>query len=279
MNRAKEYIANLFDVSGKTIALTGGGGILCGTMARALGKAGARVAVLDNRLEAARTVAEDIVRDGGTAVPIMADALNRGSLERAHEETVAALGPIDALVNGVGGNRKDATTSEELSFFDIPEEGIRKVFDANFMSAFFTSQVFARAMGARGEGNIINISSMGAFQPLPKVPGYSAGKAAISNFTAWLAVHMAKTYSPDIRVNALAPGFFLTNLNRYLLIEEKSGCLTERGKAILAGTPAGRFGSPEELIGALFWLISDASKFVTGSVVIIDGGFNAYSGI
>ncbi|MHB9029654.1 MAG: SDR family oxidoreductase [Candidatus Latescibacterota bacterium] len=279
MDKAKEYIANLFDVSGKTVALTGGGGILCGTMARALGKASARVAVLDTRLEAARTVAEDIIREGGIAASVEVNTLDRGSLERAHEEVTAALGPVDVLVNGVGGNRKDATTSEELSFFDIPEEGIRKVFDANYMSAFFTSQVFARAMGARGRGNIINISSMGAFQPLPKVPGYSAGKAAISNFTAWLAVHMAKTYSPDIRVNALAPGFFLTDLNRYLLIDERSSELTDRGKAILAGTPAGRFGSPDELTGALFWLISDASKFVTGSVVIIDGGFNAYSGI
>jgi NAD(P)-dependent dehydrogenase (short-subunit alcohol dehydrogenase family) len=279
MVNAKEYIADLFEVSGKTVALTGGGGILCGTMARALGKAGARVAVLDNRLEAARSVADDIVGEGGIAAPVEVNALDRGSLERAHGEVTAALGPVDVLVNGVGGNRKDATTSEELSFFDIPEEGIRKVFDANFMSAFFTSQVFARAMGSRGKGNIINISSMGAFQPLPKVPGYSAGKAAISNFTAWLAVHMAKTYSPDIRVNAIAPGFFLTDLNRYLLIDERSGELTARGKAILAGTPAGRFGSPDELIGALFWLISDASKFVTGSVVIIDGGFNAYSGI
>jgi len=276
---ANDYVARMFDVSGKVVALTGGGGILCSVMAEALARAGAGVAVLDLREDAAERVAEKIKAAGGKAVAVGVDVLDRQSVEEAHTKVVKALGPVDVLVNGAGGNKKEATTSEELEFFDLPESAIRWVFDLNCLGTILPSQIFCRAMAERKQGNIINISSMSAFHPLTKVLGYSAAKAAISNFTEWLAVHMAQNYSPKIRVNAIAPGFFLTDQNRYLLVDEKTGEPTERGRAIIASTPMARYGEPEELLGALFWLISDASSFVTGTVVAVDGGFNAFSGV
>ena len=276
---AKEYLAEMFDVSGKVVAVTGGGGILCSVMAEALGRAGARVAVLDLREDAAATVAERVKTSGGQAVAVPVDVLDRDSVIEAHEKVVEALGPVNVLINGAGGNKKEATTSEELSFFDLPDSAVRWVFDLNCLGTIMPSQIFCKAMAERGAGNVVNISSMSAFHPLTKVLGYSAAKAAISNFTEWLAIHMAHNYSTSIRVNAIAPGFFLTDQNRFLLVDQATGEHTPRGKDIIAATPMDRYGEPEELLGALFWLISDASSFVTGTVVAVDGGFNAFCGV
>jgi len=276
---ANEYVARMFDVSGKVVAVTGGGGILCSVMAEALAEAGAAVAVLDLREDAAAEVVKKIASRGGKAVAVCVDVLERESIENAYKQVHDSLGPVDVLINGAGGNKKEATTSPELSFFDLPESAVRWVFDLNCLGTIMPSQIFCRAMAESGQGNVVNISSMSAFHPLTKVLGYSAAKAAISNFTEWLAVHMAREYSPKIRVNAIAPGFFLTEQNRFLLLDEKTGKPTARGKAIIASTPMARYGDPEELLGALFWLISDASSFVTGTVVAVDGGFNAFSGV
>ncbi|MCE5272409.1 SDR family oxidoreductase [bacterium] len=276
---ANDYVAKMFDVSGKVIAITGGGGILCSGMAEALGQAGARIAVLDLREDAAEVVAKKVRSQGGEAVAVAVDVLKRESVEKAYESVVAKLGPVDVLINGAGGNKREATTSPELSFFDLPDQAIRWVFDLNCLGTIMPSQIFCRAMAERGVGNVINISSMSAFHPLTKVLAYSAAKASISNFTEWLAIHMAQNYSPKIRVNALAPGFFLTEQNRFLLTDEKTGEMTPRGKSIIASTPMARYGDPSELLGALIWLISDASSFVTGTVVAIDGGFNCFCGV
>ena len=269
----------LFDVSGKVATITGAGGVLCGTMAKALGEAGAKVAVWDIIEEAALEVAGQIKSNKGQAIAVKCDVLDRKSLEAAKEQTVAELGEIDVLINGAGGNKKEATTSPDLSFFDLPADAVRFVFDLNFMGTFLTTQVVAKDMADRGQGIILNISSMNAFRPLTKIPAYSAAKAAVSNFTQWLAVHICQNYSRDIRVNAVAPGFFLTEQNRFLLTDEKTGELTERGKTIIDHTPMGRFGQPEELVGTVLWLLSDAAKFVTGVVVPVDGGFSAFSGV
>ena len=276
---ANDYVAQMFDVSGKVVAVTGGGGILCSVMAEALAKAGAAVAVLDLRRDAAAEVAGKITSQGGRAEAVSVDVLDRQSIEEAYKQVVDTLGPVDVLINGAGGNKKEATTSPELSFFDLPESAVRWVFDLNCLGTIMPSQIFCRAMAERGQGNVINVSSMSAFHPLTKVLGYSGAKAAISNFTEWLAVHMAQEYSPKIRVNAIAPGFFLTEQNRFLLVDEKTGEPTTRGRAIINSTPMARYGAPEELLGSLFWLISGASSFVTGTVVAVDGGFNAFSGV
>ncbi len=268
-----------FDLSGKVVVATGGGGVLVGAMARALGKMGAKIAILDIVEEAAQKVAGDILAAGGEAIGIKADVLDRASVEEARDRVLERFGTVDALINGAGGNKPQATTSPEKPFFNLPPDAVRWVFDLNFLGTFIPSQVFGKVMAEKGEGVILNISSMNAFRPLTRIPAYSAAKAAVSNFTQWLAVHMAQEYSPRIRVNAIAPGFFLTHQNRFLLIDEKSGELTPRGKTIIAHTPMGRFGDPEDLIGAVIWLLSDASAFVTGVIVPIDGGFNAFSGV
>ncbi len=268
-----------FDLSGKVVVATGGGGVLVGAMALALGKIGAKIAILDIVEEAAQKVAGDILAAGGEAIGIKADVLDRASVEEARDRVLERFGTVDALINGAGGNKPQATTSPEKPFFDLPPDAVRWVFDLNFLGTFIPSQVFGKVMAEKGEGVILNISSMNAFRPLTRIPAYSAAKAAVSNFTQWLAVHMAQEYSPRIRVNAIAPGFFLTHQNRFLLIDEKSGELTPRGKTIIAHTPMGRFGDPEDLIGAVIWLLSDASAFVTGVIVPIDGGFNAFSGV
>ena len=205
--------------------------------------------------------------------------LDKKSIEAAKNKTVAELGEIDVLINGAGGNKKEATTSPDLSFFDLPSEAVRFVFDLNFIGTLLPSQVFGREMAKNGAGVILNVSSMNAFRPLTKIPAYSAAKAAVSNFTQWLAVHVCQNYSKDIRVNAIAPGFFLTEQNRFLLTDEKTGELTDRGKTIIEHTPMGRFGEPQELTGTVMWLLSDAAKFVTGVVVPVDGGFSAFSGV
>ncbi len=269
----------LFDIKGKEIEITGCGGVLCGTMAKALGKADAKIAVLDLIETAAEKIADEIKSKGGRAVAVKCDVLDKDSLESAHEKITSELGKIDILINGAGGNKKEATTSPDLSFFDLPSEAVRFVFELNFIGTLLPCQVFGKEMAKNGGGIILNVSSMCAFSPLTKVPAYSAAKAAVSNFTQWLAVHVCQNYSKDIRVNAIAPGFFLTEQNRFLLTDEKTGELTARGKTIIDHTPMGKFGQPEELIGTVRWLLSDAAKFVTGVVVPVDGGFSAFSGV
>jgi NAD(P)-dependent dehydrogenase (short-subunit alcohol dehydrogenase family) len=270
---------NLFDVSGKVVAITGAGGVLCGTMAKALGQAGAKVAVLDLNEDAAKKIADEIKKEKGTALAVKCNVLDKDSIIAAHQRIVAELGAVDVLINGAGGNKKEASTSPQMSFFDMPADAIRFVFDLNFIGTLLPSQVFGKSMAERGTGMILNISSMNAFRPLTKIAAYSAAKAAISNFTQWLAVHICQNYSKNIRVNAIAPGFFLTEQNRFLLTDEKTGELTPRGKTIIDHTPMGRFGEADELVGTILWLLSDAGKFVTGIVVPVDGGFSAFSGV
>jgi NAD(P)-dependent dehydrogenase (short-subunit alcohol dehydrogenase family) len=269
----------LFSLSGKVGAITGAGGVLCGTMAKGLAKAGAKIAVLDLTKDAAIKVADAIKADGGEAVAIKCNVLQKDSLQAAKEEVNDKFGKIDFLINGAGGNKKEATTSPEMPFFDLPVDAVRFVFELNFIGTLLPSQVFGKEMAENGSGIILNISSMNAFRPLTKIAAYSAAKAAVSNFTQWLAVHMCQNFSKNIRVNAIAPGFFLTEQNRFLLTEEKSGKLTARGKTIIEHTPMGKFGEPEELVGTALWLLSDAAKFVTGVVVPVDGGFSAFSGV
>jgi len=269
---------SLFDVAGKCVAITGGAGVLCGEMARALAARGAKVAVLDIVLDAAAKLCEEIVAAGGTAAAVHCNVLEKASVEQACGEVVEKLGHVDALVNGAGGNRKDATcVPPETTFFDVDADALRSVFDLNCIGTMLPSQVFGRAMAESGEGVIVNISSMTALHPLTRIAGYSAAKAAVSNFTEWLATYMAQNHSADIRVNAIAPGFFLTEQNRFLLTDEQTGELTTRGRQIIDGTPMGRFGQPADLVGTLIWLISDASRFITGVVIPVDGGFNVYT--
>jgi NAD(P)-dependent dehydrogenase (short-subunit alcohol dehydrogenase family) len=268
-----------FDFTSKVAVITGGGGVLCSVLARALAQCGANVVLLDINLPAAEKVADEIRTQGGQAIAIQADVLDKESLLTAAQQVTEALGHIDILINGAGGNKKEATTSDELSFFDLPADAIRWVFDLNFMGTLLPSQIFGRHMVKQGSGCIINISSMAAFRPLTRTVAYSPAKAAVSNFTQWLAVHISQNYSDRIRVNAIAPGFFLTEQNRFLLVDEQTGELTERGQAIIDHTPIGRFGDPEDLIGAVLWLLSDGASFMHGAVIPIDGGFSAFSGV
>ncbi len=270
---------NLFDVKDKVIVITGGGGVLCSEMAKQLAAANAKIAVLDLSEEYAEKVVDQIKSAGGDAVAIHCDVLDKQSIVKAARTVIEKYNRVDILINGAGGNKKEATTSDDLAFFDLPPDAVRFVFDLNFLGTLLPSQVFGKIMAEAGYGIILNISSMSAFHPLTKVAIYSAAKAAVSNFTQWLAVHMCQNYSKDIRVNAIAPGFFLTAQNKFLLTDEKTGELTPRGKTIIDHTPMGRFGSPEDLIGAVRWLISDAAKFVSGTVVPIDGGFSAFGGV
>lgn len=271
----------------KVVVITGAGGVLCSTIAKAYAKEGAKVALLDLKLESAQAVADEIVKTGGVAKAYSVNCLEKATMEEARTRISKELGPCDILVNGAGGNHPKGTTTNEyfnmpdvadeskISFFDLDEKGVDFVFKLNFLATFLTTQVFAKDMLGRG-GIIINISSMNAFRPLTKIPAYSGAKASVSNFTQWLAVHFA---GEGIRVNAIAPGFFVTNQNRALLFDDK-GNPTARTKKILAGTPMNRFGEAEELIGTVMWLSdNDKSGFVTGIVVPIDGGFSAYSGV
>jgi NAD(P)-dependent dehydrogenase (short-subunit alcohol dehydrogenase family) len=275
----KSDLTELFALEGKVAAVTGGGGVLCGAMSRALGRLGVRVAVLDLFPEAARKVADDIKAAEGEAIAVPCDVLKKASVEAAAQQVVEAFGWVDILINGAGGNRKEATTSPDLLFFDLPADAVQWVFNLNFIGTLLPSQVFGKLMAEQGVGSILNMSSMSALQPLTRIPAYSAAKAAVSNFTQWLAVHMAQEYSPNIRVNALAPGFFLTEQNRFLLTDEATGELTPRGRTIIANTPMDRFGAPDDLIGTTIWLLSPAAEFVTGITVPVDGGFSAFSGV
>jgi len=271
--------AELFDLQDKVAVVTGGGGVLCGAMSRTLGQVGAKVAVLDLFPEAAERVESDIKDAGGEALAVTCDVLDRGSVKAAANQVLDAYGRVDILINGAGGNKREATCSAELSFFDLPADAVQWVFNLNFIGTLLPSQVIGQQMAGQGEGVILNTSSMNAFRPLTRIPAYSGAKAAVSNFTQWLAVHMAQEYSPRIRVNAMAPGFFLTEQNRFLLTEADTGDLTARGQTIIGHTPAGRFGTPEDLVGTMLWLLSPASAFVTGVVVPVDGGFSAFSGV
>lgn len=271
--------AETFDFSGRTVVVTGGAGVLGGELACALVGSGARVAVLDAKPSAADRLRSRFEGGPGRAAVFEADVLDSRSLAEVERAVRSELGPVDSLVNAAGGNHPHATTSSDLGFFDLPADALRFVGELNLLGTILPCQVFGRSMAEAGRGVILNISSMNAFRPLTRIPAYSAAKAAVSNFTQWLAVHMAQEHSPEIRVNALAPGFFLTDQNRFLLIDETTGELTARGRTILAHTPMGRFGAPEDLIGAALWLLSPASSFVTGIVVPVDGGFSAFSGV
>ena len=276
------------DLSGKTAVVTGGGGVLCSSFAEALGDCGAKVAVLDLSLDAADAVAKRICANGGTAQAFACNVLEKESILAAGDAVIAAFGNIDILINGAGGNNPRATTDREYlfpedltgeadgkSFFNLTPEGIQFVFNLNCLGTLLPTQVFARNMAVHG-GIIINISSMNAYRPLTKIPAYSAAKAAVSNLTMWLAVHLSKV---NIRVNAIAPGFFVTKQNEKLLFDE-NGNPTPRTDKILAHTPMGRFGKPEELVGTLLYLCdNNASGFVNGTVIPVDGGFAAYSGV
>ncbi len=268
----------LFSLDGKVVVITGGAGILGSAIGRGLARFGARIAVCD--IKNFDNVAGQMQQDGFVAKGYYMDVLNIESIRKVCDEILKDFGKVDVLLNAAGGNMPQATTSAELSFFDLPLDALQKVVALNlFGGAILPSQVFGKLMAKREEGgSIINISSMAAFRPLTRTIGYSAAKAAVSNFTQWLAVHLAMEYNKNLRVNAIAPGFFLTQQNRYLLLDEQ-GNLTPRGKAIIDHTPMGRFGDPDDLIGVCVWLCSEASKFVTGAVIPIDGGFNAYSGV
>lgn len=268
----------LFDLTDRVAVITGAGGVLCGAMAKALAKSGAKVAVLDLNESAAEKVAGEIKTAGGAAIAVKCNVLEKESIAAARDTVRSEFGEVDILINGAGGNRKDASTSEEQSFFDLPADAIRFVMDLNFLGTFLSCQVFGKGMAETGRGVILNISSMTALGPLTNIPGYSAAKAAVTNFTQWLSTHMCQNYSADIRVNAIAPGFFLTEQNRFLLTQE-NGELTERGRTITEQTPMGRFGAPEDLLGTVLWLVSDASRFVSGIVVPVDGGYSAFSGV
>ncbi len=271
----------------KVVVITGGGGVLCSAMAQAMAAEGAKVAVLDLKEEAASEVASKINASGGTAAPYACNVLKKEELEAVRERIHADLGTCDILVNGAGGNHPKGTTSNPYldpadldkddikTFFDLEAAGIEFVFNLNFLGSLLPSQVFAADMIGKEDANIINVSSMNSFTPLTKIPAYSGAKAAVSNFTRWLAVHFSKV---GIRVNALAPGFFLTEQNRTLLTNS-DGSATPRGKQIIDHTPLGRYGEPEDLISTLLWLCDPRSSFVTGVIVPIDGGFSAYSGV
>ena len=268
-----------YDFAGRTIAITGGGGVLCGEMARALAACQANVVVLDRDVGLAEKTLATLVGTKGNHNAVFIDVLDKVAIQKAADGIVAEYGKIDGLINGAGGNNPKATTNPEQSFFDIPADALQFVSNLNLQGTILPSQVFGRTMAKQKEGVILNISSMNAFRPLTRIPAYSAAKAAVSNFTQWLAVHLAQEYSPNIRVNAIAPGFFLTDQNRFLLTDKATGALTARGHKIIDHTPMARFGGPEDLVGATLWLLSPASQFVTGIVVPIDGGFSAYSGV
>jgi len=277
----KPKIAEAYDFHGKTILITGGSGLLGSEMTRGLFDCGANVIILGRNLQTAEKLAEQLNDDGhdNQAIAVQADVLQKDTLKKALNLCLEKFSQLDGLINAAGGNDRVATTSTDQSFFDLSEEGIRAVFDVNILGTLFPCQVMGAYMAQRQHGVILNISSMNAFRPLTRIPAYSAAKAGVSNFTQWLAVHMAQEYSPNIRVNAIAPGFFISAQNRSMLIDESTGKYTKRGQNVIDQTPMGRFGKPDELVGATLWLMSPLSAFVTGVVIPVDGGFSAYSGV
>lgn len=275
-----QTVTQFYDFTGKTVVITGGAGVLASEMACALVGCNANVVILDRDTKLADKVIERFSSNiVGRGVRIYADVLEKESLLQALKTVKVEFGQVDVLINAAGGNHPSATTKPDLSFFDLPLDALRYVGDLNLLGTILPCQVFGRGMAERGEGVILNVSSMNAFRPLTRIPAYSAAKAAVTNFTQWLAVHMAQEYSSHIRVNAIAPGFFLTEQNRFLLTDKDSSELTPRGQAIIAHTPQRRFGTPEDLLGATMWLISPAASFVTGVVIPVDGGFSAFNGV
>ena len=273
-----QEVTQWYDFSNKTIVITGGTGVLGGEMACALVGCGAKVAVLDRNPNLPEELKKPMDAGPGKYLVAYADVLERALLESAAEKILSEYGRADILINCAGGNHPDANTSPDNSFFDLPPDALKFVFELNLLGTILPSQVFGKQMADQGEGVILNMSSMTAFKPLTRVVGYAAAKAGVSNFTQWLAVHMAQNFDPQIRVNALAPGFFIGKQNRALLLNE-DGSLTPRGQTIIDHTPMVRFGKPEELLGTVLWLLSPASSFVTGIVVPVDGGFSAFSGV
>jgi len=290
---ADDELRGMFGIEGKVAVITGAAGILYTTISKALAGFGVKVALLDIREEAATGLADEIAGAGGDAVGLACDVLQRESIDGAAKAILDRYGQVDVLINGAGGNHPKATATAEMPFFDIPPDALRWVFELNCIGTLLPCQVFGRHLAERREGIILNTSSMAAFSPLTRVVAYSAAKAAISNFTEWLAVHMSQNFGPNIRVNAIAPGFFHTMQNHKLLYDtgndypddidaatgEVKVPLSKRGEQILAHTPMGRFGVPADLVGTIVWLLSPAAKFVHGIVVPIDGGFNAFSGV
>ena len=278
-NMDLKEITKIYDFTNKTVVVTGGNGVLGRDMVSALVGCGAYVAILDRITELPEEFQQDLDAKTGKYIVLEGDVLNRSALNSTAKTIQEKFGKIDCLINGAGGNHPKATTNPENPFFDLPEDAIRFTSDLNLMGTILPSQVFGKIMAEQESGVILNVSSMNAFRPLTRIPAYSAAKAAVSNFTQWLAVHLAQEYSTNIRVNAIAPGFFLTEQNRFLLTEKETGELTARGKSIIGHTPMGKFGDPKDLIGTILWLLSDASAFVTGIVVPVDGGFSAFSGV
>ncbi len=268
------------DLSGKVAAVTGGSGVLGSAMCKGLAAAGATVAVMGTSLEKAARTSDAILAEGGKAIPLAVNVLERETLDAAREEILSVCGNIDILINCAGGNNPNAMTSPDntRNLFNIDQEALQWTFDLNFLGTLLAAQALAQPMAEAGQGVIVNISSMASQRPLTRVVAYAAAKAGIDNFTRWLAVYFAHEYSPHIRVNAIAPGFFLTEQNR-LIVSNEDGSLTPRGQQIVSNTPMGRLGQPEELIGTLLWLVSDGARFVTGTVIPVDGGYSAYGGV
>lgn len=272
-----EWIKHNYDFSDNVIVITGGTGVIGTVITAALLALGARVAVLTRNPDKAQAMAKD--RQPDKLILLKSDVTRRDRLEENALEIEKRLGPVTTLINAAGGNRPAASTGDEQTFFDLNADELHAVFSLNLLGTITPCQVFARQMAAQQRGCIVNISSMAAQKPLTRVPAYAAAKAGVDNFTRWLAVHMAQEYSPAIRVNALAPGFFLTEQNRFLLVDEATGQYTKRGETIVKHTPMQRLGSPDDLVSTLLWLLSPASRFVTGVIIPVDGGFSAFGGV
>jgi len=267
-----------FDISGQVAVITGAGGIICGVMAREMAKKGAKVALLDLFVENAQKIADEINAAGGDAIAVKANVLDRASLEEARDAVVAKYGRIDVLINGAGGNKKQATVSPELDFFHLDVDAFKWVFDLNVTGAVLTTMVFGELLAKQGTGNVINIASMATYHPLTNTVAYCGAKAAVANFTEWMATHFNQNYTKNIRVNAIAPGFLLTTQNKFLM-QKEDGTPTDRGQRVLNKTPMGRYGDPEEMAGPVIWLCSEAASFVNGAVIPVDGGFSSFWGI
>jgi len=274
-----QQLMKMYDFTGKTFAVTGGAGALGGDVVVALAGCGANVMILDLRLGGVPAIKERLGKCANQVDAVEVNVMNRSSLMEAGEAINKRFGPLHGLVNAAGGNSPKATVSQEMSYFDIPEDALRFVLDLNILGTMMPCQVLAKQMAAAGEGVILNYSSMNAYRPLTNIAAYSASKAAITNFTSWLAVYLAQNFSGKIRVNAIAPGFFLGEQNRFLMVDKETGNWTPRGQKVIDHTPMGRLGNPEDLLGAVLWLLSPASSFVTGITVPVDGGFSSYAGV
>ncbi|MFC1549667.1 SDR family NAD(P)-dependent oxidoreductase [Candidatus Neomarinimicrobiota bacterium] len=277
MNTSKQILGNN-EFKQKIAVVTGGAGVLGSTMVKALNDCEVNVAVLDKDYKQAEIVVKNI-KSKSQIIAVEADILDEESLQLAHQKIQHEFGSIDFLINAAGGNHPNASTGPERTFAQLPKDSMKFVINLNLLGTILCCQEFCQDMQVSGAGSVVNISSMNAIRPLTRIPAYSAAKAGVSNFTQWLATHMAVEYSPAIRVNAIAPGFFLTKQNKYLLMDDSTGEMSLRGQRIIDHTPAGRFGNAEDLVGPLLWLLSAQSKFVTGIVLPVDGGFSAFSGV